>query len=121
MCNQLHDFKGIVEEMKNISSTILKLINPSLSQKVADFFCIILIMTQKIDISHIFKFNGSYFNILKHKLILIFKIKKLWSIVDGTEPKPINPTQVQIDTSAKHDLPQEQGAQLYWKKEILSF
>jgi len=39
MCNQLHDFKGIVEEMKNISSTILKLINSSLSQKVVDFFC----------------------------------------------------------------------------------
>jgi hypothetical protein len=61
-------------------------------------------------ISHIFKFNGSYFNILKHRLTLIFKIEKLWSIVDGTEPKPINLTQVQINTNAKHDLLQEQGA-----------
>jgi hypothetical protein len=66
-------------------------------------------MTQKIDISHIFKFNWSYFNILKHRLILIFKIEKLWSIVDGIEPKPINPTQVQINTNAKNNLPHEQG------------
>ncbi len=40
-----------------------------------------------IDNNHIFKFDGSYFNIWKHRLI--FKIEKLWSIVNGTKPKSI--------------------------------
>ncbi len=41
-------------------------------------------MNTKIDISHIPKFDGTYFYIWKHKLTLLFKSKKLWPYVNGT-------------------------------------
>lgn len=41
--------------------------------------------THKVDISHITKFNGSYFNIWKHRLILIFKAEKLWPLVSENQ------------------------------------
>ena len=41
--------------------------------------------THKVDISHVTKSNGSYFNIWKHRLTLIFKAQKLWPIVSGTQ------------------------------------
>jgi hypothetical protein len=40
-------------------------------------------MTQKIDLSHINKFDGSYFNIWKHRMPLTFIAKKMWLIVNG--------------------------------------
>jgi hypothetical protein len=49
-------------------------------------------MTQKMDISHIPKFDGSYFNTWKYKLTLKFKTERLWSIVNGIEPLPVAPT-----------------------------
>ncbi len=39
-------------------------------------------MTRKIDRSHVSKFDGSYFNIWKDRLALIFKAEKLWLLVD---------------------------------------
>jgi len=50
----------------------------------------------KIDINHIPKFDGTYFHVWKHKLTLLFKTKKLWSIVNGTETKPIAPTTTRV-------------------------
>ena len=58
-------------------------------------------MSQKIDISHVPKFNGTYFNIWKHRLTLIFKIEKLWSIVSGAEPLPVAPTAAKIATGSQ--------------------
>jgi len=52
--------------------------------------------THKVNISHVTKFNGSYFNIWKHRLTLIFKAEKLWPIVNGTQYLPIAVTQAQI-------------------------
>jgi len=50
----------------------------------------------KIDISHVTKFDGSYFNIWKHRLTLIFKAKKLWPIVSGEQYLLVAPTTSQI-------------------------
>jgi hypothetical protein len=50
--------------------------------------------------SHIPKFAKSYFNLWKHTLMLIFKTKKLWLLVDKKEVKPIalSPTQIIVKT-----------------------
>lgn len=56
--------------------------------------------THKIDISHVTKFNGSYFNVWKHRLTLIFKAEKLWSLVSGIEHLPVAPTQVELAAGA---------------------
>lgn len=61
-------------------------------------------MAQKIDTSHVSKFDGTYLNIWKHRLTLIFKAEKLWSLVDGTEVKPVAPTAAQI-TAGTPPLP----------------
>jgi hypothetical protein len=34
------------------------------------------------------KFDGTYFNMWKHKLTLFLKAKTLWPIVSGIEAKP---------------------------------
>jgi len=43
----------------------------------------------KININHILKFYGFYFNIWKHKLNLLFKSEKLWPFVNGMKAKPM--------------------------------
>ena len=53
-------------------------------------------MTHKVDISHIPKFDGTYFNIWQHRLTLVFKAEKLWFVVSGGEPLPITPNAAQI-------------------------
>ena len=53
-------------------------------------------MTHKVDISHISKFDGTYFNIWQHRLTLVFKAEKLWSVVSGDEPLPITLNAIQI-------------------------
>jgi hypothetical protein len=53
-------------------------------------------MNTKIDISHILKFDGTYFNIWKHKLTLLFKFGKIMAYVNGTKAKPIVPIVAQI-------------------------
>jgi len=53
-------------------------------------------MAQKIDISHVAKFDGTLYNIWVHRLTLILKAEKLWNIVNGTVPKPLAPTAAQI-------------------------
>lgn len=55
-------------------------------------------MAQKVDINHIPKFNGSYFNIWKHKLILVFKVEKVWSTISGEECLPVEPTVAKVAT-----------------------
>lgn len=52
--------------------------------------------THKIDISHVTKFDGSYYNIWKHRLTLIFKAEKLWPIVSGSEPLPAAPSAAEV-------------------------
>jgi len=58
--------------------------------------------THKIDINHVTKFDGSYYNIWKHRLTLIFKAEKLWPIVSGSETIPMAPsaTEVAVGTPA---------------------
>ena len=56
--------------------------------------------THKVDISHIPKFNGSYFNIWKHRLTLSFKAEKLWPIVNGTQRLPVAPTAAEVAAGA---------------------
>lgn len=54
------------------------------------------------DISHICKFERIYLNrIWKYKLTLLFKMEKLWLVVNGTKMKLITPIVVEIDVSAK--------------------
>jgi hypothetical protein len=48
-------------------------------------------MAQKIDTSHVTKFDGTFYNIWVHRLTMILKAEKLWNIVNGTVPKPIAP------------------------------
>ena len=50
----------------------------------------------RIDISHIPKFDGTYFHIWKHRLTLLFKSERLYSIVSGTEGKPVQPSVAEI-------------------------
>ena len=50
----------------------------------------------RIDISHIRKFDGTYFHIWKHRLTLLFKSERLYSIVSGTEGKPVQPSAAEI-------------------------
>jgi len=52
--------------------------------------------SNKIDISHVQKFDGSYFHVWKHKISLIFKQKKHLLIIEGIKAKPIAPTIAQI-------------------------
>lgn len=52
--------------------------------------------THRIDTSHVTKFDGSYFNIWKHRLTLIFKAEKLWSIVSGDQHLPVAPTAAEV-------------------------
>jgi len=61
--------------------------------------------THKVDISHISKFNGSYFNVWKHRLTLTFKVEKLWPLVSGAEHLPVAPTAAEIAAGA-NALPQ---------------
>ena len=56
--------------------------------------------THKIDISHVTKFNGSYFNIWKHRLTLIFKAEKLWPLVSGNQHLPVAPTAAELAAGA---------------------
>ena len=56
--------------------------------------------THKIDISHVPNFNGSYFNIWKHRLTLIFKAEKLWTIVNGTQSSPVAPSAADLAAGA---------------------
>jgi len=44
------------------------------------------------------KFDGTFFNVWKHHMILLFKAKRFWSIVEGTEPKPKAPTTIGAQT-----------------------
>jgi len=53
-------------------------------------------MAQKIDTSHVTKFDGTFYNIWVHSLTLILKAEKLWNVVNGTVPKPRAPTATQI-------------------------
>jgi hypothetical protein len=55
-----------------------------------------MLMNIEIDINHILKFDGTYFNIWKHTLTLLFKLGKLWHYVNGTHAKPIAPIVAQI-------------------------
>jgi hypothetical protein len=48
----------------------------------------------KVDVSHIIKFDKPNFHVW-NKITLLFKQKKVWQIVKGTEAKPINPTATQ--------------------------
>jgi hypothetical protein len=64
-------------------------------------------MILKVDISHISKFDEPYFNIRKHKMMLIFKREKLWPIVSGSESLPIVPTTAQIAVGYQFCMPQE--------------
>lgn len=41
-------------------------------------------MTKK-NVSHVSKFDRLYFNIWKHRMILNFEVRKLWSMVSGEE------------------------------------
>lgn len=54
-------------------------------------------MTQKIiDLSHIPKFDGTYFHIWKHRLTLFFKTKKVWLSLQVQKSNPITPTTTEI-------------------------
>ncbi len=54
------------------------------------------------DISHICKFERTYLNhIWKYKLTLLFKMEKLWLVVNGTKMKLITPIATEIDVNAK--------------------
>jgi hypothetical protein len=55
-----------------------------------------MIDNNKIDVSHITKFDVQYFYVWKHIIALMFKQKKVWQIVVGTKAKPITPTTTQI-------------------------
>lgn len=52
--------------------------------------------SNKIDINHVQKFDGSYFHVWKHRLSIIFKQEKHLLIVEGIKAKPIAPTIAQI-------------------------
>jgi hypothetical protein len=56
--------------------------------------------THKVDISHVTKFNGTYFNIWKHRLTLIFKTNKLWPLVSGNQHLSVTPTTTQLAAAA---------------------
>jgi len=53
-------------------------------------------MAEEIDISHVTKFDGTFYNIWVRRLTLILKAEKLWDIVNGTVPKLIARTAAQI-------------------------
>ena len=55
-----------------------------------------MMATHKIDISHVTKFDGSYHNIWKHRLTLIFKAEKLWPIVSGSETILMAPSAAEV-------------------------
>jgi hypothetical protein len=59
-------------------------------------------MSTNINTSHITKFDGPYFDIHKHKLMLIFKAEILWPLVNGTKPKPMTPITPQIAIGTCH-------------------
>lgn len=61
-------------------------------------------MTQKIDLSHINKFDGSFFNIWKHRMTLTFKAEKMWLIVNGEEPLSIAPTTTELVDGTRQAL-----------------
>jgi hypothetical protein len=50
---------------------------------------------KKLDISHVIKFDETFYNIWVHRLTLIFKAEKLWKI-NGIIQKLIAPTIAQI-------------------------
>ncbi len=45
--------------------------------------------SNKIDINHVQKFDGSYFHVWKHRFSLIFKQEKHLLIIEGIKAKPI--------------------------------
>jgi hypothetical protein len=49
-------------------------------------------MAQKVDINHVTKFDGTYFNKWKHTQTLIFKAEKLWPLVSGVHRTHIGGT-----------------------------
>jgi len=53
-------------------------------------------MAQKIDISHVIKFDETFYKIWVHRLTLIFKAKKLCNIINGIIQKLIAPIVAQI-------------------------
>jgi hypothetical protein len=53
-------------------------------------------MAQKVDRSHVIKFDETFYNIWVHRLTLIFKEEKLWNIINGIIQKPIAPVVSQI-------------------------
>jgi hypothetical protein len=55
-----------------------------------------MIHNNKVDVSHIIKFDVQYFHVWKHIITLMFKQKKVWQIVVGTKAKPITLTTIQI-------------------------
>ena len=73
-------------------------------------------MSQKIDISHVPKFNGTHFNIWKQRLTLIFKTEKLWSIVSGAEPLPVAPIAAEIVAGSQLLPATGVGSISYWEE-----
>ncbi len=54
-------------------------------------------MIQKIlDLNYILKSDGTYFDIWKHRLTVLFKTEKVQSIIASTKIKPIPPKAAQI-------------------------
>ncbi len=54
------------------------------------------------DISHICKFERIYLNhIWKYKLTLLFKMEKLWLVVNGTKMKFTTPIVIEIDVGVR--------------------
>jgi hypothetical protein len=66
--------------------------------------------SNKIDISHVQKFDGFYFRVWKHRLSLIFKQEKHLFIVEGIKARPIAPTIAQITANVAQVLATNAGS-----------
>jgi hypothetical protein len=66
--------------------------------------------SNKIDISHVHKFDSSYFRVWKHRLSLIFKQEKHLLIVEGIKAEPIAPTIAQITANVAQVLATNAGS-----------
>ncbi len=72
------------------------------------------------DISHILKFEITYLNhIWKYKLTLLFKIEKLWLVVNIIEVKLITPIAIEIDVGAKTLFALGAKSITNWGKDII--
>jgi hypothetical protein len=69
--------------------------------------------SNKIDISHVQKFYGSYFHVWKHRLSLIFKQERHLLIVQGIKVEPIAPTIAQITANVAQVLAINAGSIFY--------